>query len=312
MAKLLVVEDEPAIREIYREFLSPTHTVDFAETGQEGFDKGVEGSYDLIITDLNMPNWNGADAMAALDAVKPNQRFLVVSAFLQDNDYMETLSTVPLVKGMLQKPFQSSELIEAIDKALASPVPRTPEKAAPLPAAEPRIVGPQIRWTEPHAAARKLSPSLVWGFSGVFAVLVAQFSPVVRVPDIALLGIRDVAPSESLLFFLMAAFGIVATLLRSEKLILTTGISVLALLGLSFLSFQMKLSDLRSGGASGFRDSPFSSLESMHNSTLRLSDLAVQSVQLPWGWMAIVIGGLLLIQASRMEANAPRRRLLQF
>jgi DNA-binding NtrC family response regulator len=70
MARILIVEDEKAIRNVLRNILSDENKdfiVDEAEHGKQAVDKMAEGEYDLVLCDIKMP---GMDGIEVLDHIK--------------------------------------------------------------------------------------------------------------------------------------------------------------------------------------------------------------------------------------------------
>ena len=67
MAKILVIDDERAIRNILKETLEfEGYKVDVAENGAQGVEMAQAGSYDLIYSDVKMPQMDGTELLAAL------------------------------------------------------------------------------------------------------------------------------------------------------------------------------------------------------------------------------------------------------
>ena len=67
MAKLLVIDDERAIRNILKETLEfEGYKVDVAENGQQGVEMAQSKNYDLIYSDVKMPQMDGTELLAAL------------------------------------------------------------------------------------------------------------------------------------------------------------------------------------------------------------------------------------------------------
>ncbi|MCK5075308.1 MAG: response regulator, partial [Calditrichia bacterium] len=65
--KILIVEDEEVIRSIFHETFSAWgFEVDSAENGKEALKKTENESYNIIVTDLNMPFMNGIELMKKL------------------------------------------------------------------------------------------------------------------------------------------------------------------------------------------------------------------------------------------------------
>ena len=75
MGRVLVVDDNPRVREALREVLKREADFDVcgeAENGQEAIDKGNYLRPDLIVMDLSMPVLNGFEAVRLLKDLMPN------------------------------------------------------------------------------------------------------------------------------------------------------------------------------------------------------------------------------------------------
>jgi len=67
MARLLIIDDERGIRNTLREILSDEgHEVDVAENGKQGLEMAQAKAYDLIFSDIKMPEMDGIDVLKAL------------------------------------------------------------------------------------------------------------------------------------------------------------------------------------------------------------------------------------------------------
>lgn len=67
MAKLLIIDDERGIRNTLREILADEgHEVDVAENGKQGLEMAQAKTYDLIFSDIKMPEMDGLELLAAL------------------------------------------------------------------------------------------------------------------------------------------------------------------------------------------------------------------------------------------------------
>ncbi len=114
---ILVVEDEELLQELYTETLHRSgYKVDVAENGRIGFRKGVTSDYDIIICDLHMPEWNGVDAIKSILLVKPECRFIVVSAYA-DRKIADDLRRISAVIRLFAKPADMNDLTHCIATA---------------------------------------------------------------------------------------------------------------------------------------------------------------------------------------------------
>ena len=67
MAKLLIIDDERGIRNTLREILADEgHEVEVAENGKAGLEMALAKTYDLIFSDIKMPEMDGIEVLSAL------------------------------------------------------------------------------------------------------------------------------------------------------------------------------------------------------------------------------------------------------
>ena len=65
MAKILIIDDERAIRNTLKEILEfEGYIIDVAENGRAGLDRALAGAYDLIFTDIKMPELDGLEFLS--------------------------------------------------------------------------------------------------------------------------------------------------------------------------------------------------------------------------------------------------------
>ena len=80
MSKILVIDDERAIRRALREILEfEEFEVDEAENGKEGLDKAKSGAYDIIFCDIKMPEMDGMEVLDGLLAENIDSPVIMIS-----------------------------------------------------------------------------------------------------------------------------------------------------------------------------------------------------------------------------------------
>lgn len=85
--KILFIEDEDYIREIYKEELeSSGFSVDAFPTGRQGLDAFYKNTYDMVVLDIILPDVNGLDILQEIkqDSVKKNVPVLLLTNLGQD------------------------------------------------------------------------------------------------------------------------------------------------------------------------------------------------------------------------------------
>jgi DNA-binding NtrC family response regulator len=80
MSKILIIDDERAIRRALREILEfEDFEVEEAENGKEGFDKASSGAYDIIFCDIKMPVMDGMEVLEELVKAKIESPIIMIS-----------------------------------------------------------------------------------------------------------------------------------------------------------------------------------------------------------------------------------------
>jgi len=111
--RLLVVDDDRAFRALAVEYLLKLgYAVDTATDGLEAVRMATENDYDLIVMDVSMPRFNGIEAIGAVRRGKPEQKILVVTAFLA-GEVAEQIAAAGASRA-IQKPIELSELEDTI------------------------------------------------------------------------------------------------------------------------------------------------------------------------------------------------------
>ena len=118
--KFLVVDDFSTMRRIVRGLLKEMghDDVDEAEDGAIGLEKLKIGHYDFVVSDINMPNMNGFEMLAAAKA-EPKLKavpFLMVTAEARKEDIVRAAQSG--AAGYIVKPFTRATLEERLNKIL--------------------------------------------------------------------------------------------------------------------------------------------------------------------------------------------------
>ncbi|NMH29323.1 sigma-54-dependent transcriptional regulator [Flavobacterium silvaticum] len=82
MSKILLIEDEAAIRRVLGKILSEessTYSVEEAEDGITGLEKIKQSDYDLVICDIKMPKMDGVELLEAVKKIKPEIPIVMIS-----------------------------------------------------------------------------------------------------------------------------------------------------------------------------------------------------------------------------------------
>ena len=116
MVRILVVDDEPDIRNVLRILLNAHgYTVDEAENGVRAVQMAQSVEYDLIIMDIMMPELSGTDACAR---IRKRSKAPVLFLTAKDQDDDRTLAYGSGGDDYLVKPFSKTELFLHVEALL--------------------------------------------------------------------------------------------------------------------------------------------------------------------------------------------------
>ena len=119
MARILVIDDEPEMRAVLDRMLRPMgHEVEQAANGNEGLRRFREQPFDLVITDLRMPERDGFETIRELRRLG-DVKIIAMSAGGPSGPttYLQMAKHVGAA-AVLPKPFSRQELTDAIDVAV--------------------------------------------------------------------------------------------------------------------------------------------------------------------------------------------------
>ncbi len=120
MAKLLVVEDDESVRTLAARALERDgHAVNVAADGAQGLSliREAAGSYDLVVSDIRMPEMDGIEMAKAAAALFPAMKILLMTGYADQRERAEELNGIIL--DVVQKPFALVEIRSRVDRALA-------------------------------------------------------------------------------------------------------------------------------------------------------------------------------------------------
>jgi len=121
MARILVIDDDPDVRQLLKTALElDKHEVTEAENGKEGLRRWRENRPDLVITDILMPEKDGYETLFELLSMEPNVKVIAMTGGgwrdtldrLWDAQLHGASRTVP-------KPFTLSEMRRIVGEVLA-------------------------------------------------------------------------------------------------------------------------------------------------------------------------------------------------
>ena len=120
MAHILVIDDDPSIRNILYDILREDgHEVSLAENGNRGIELINQIPFDLVITDLIMPEKEGVETIIEIKNSSPGLRIIAVSGGgrISSQDYLSLAGKLGADMTM-SKPFTPGQIKSAVDELL--------------------------------------------------------------------------------------------------------------------------------------------------------------------------------------------------
>lgn len=116
-AKVLLIEDDPALADLVRDYLEAEEfVVEACHDGKVGLDRALTGDHDLVVLDLMLPSLGGFEILRAYRA-QSSHPVVVVSARGEDIDKIRGLGMG--ADDYVSKPFSPAELVARVKAHLA-------------------------------------------------------------------------------------------------------------------------------------------------------------------------------------------------
>ena len=117
-AKVLLVEDDPTLKEMIKELITPYVTCVYdAQNGEEGLEKFNLYEIDLIISDIHMARMSGICMVKEIRKIDPNVAVIFITAYDTDENMINSILLKS--KNFLKKPFDKNQLLISMVMAMA-------------------------------------------------------------------------------------------------------------------------------------------------------------------------------------------------
>jgi CheY-like chemotaxis protein len=127
MARILIIDDNEDLCFMTAELLrSAGHTVDTADVAKAGLEACKAGVYDLVITDIVMPEMDGLELIEELRHTAPRPRVIAISGAskLSESLYLPVAKRLG-AERILAKPLRPDILLQTVADVLSKPAPIT-------------------------------------------------------------------------------------------------------------------------------------------------------------------------------------------
>ncbi len=121
--KILAIDDQEIIRDLLvNMFGSAGHEVTTAERGEEGIAKFKIQRFDLVVTDLSMPDLSGWEVAREVKKLRPDMPVVLITGWGQNLDEEKLKESG--VDRVVTKPFRIEQLMKTVEELLSKPVVR--------------------------------------------------------------------------------------------------------------------------------------------------------------------------------------------
>ena len=127
--KALVIDDEQVVLDSVSKVLTDEdYKVDVSLSGREGLNQAIQKEYDIVLTDIRMPDIGGMRVLRDIKRAKPSLPVVMITG------YASVRSSVQAMKlgaaDYVEKPFTPDQLIRAVASALDIAATKPPEEQA--------------------------------------------------------------------------------------------------------------------------------------------------------------------------------------
>lgn len=150
MAHILIIDDSASMRTFLEEtLLGAGHSIQLADNGRQGLAQMRRQGFDLVITDIFMPETDGLETLRHARQAGVRTPMIAISA---KDSIMNLLPAARLLgaQGTLQKPFTAAQLLALVAAVLAGePGSATPTPGSPSTNLPPRAGSSSDRTIHP-------------------------------------------------------------------------------------------------------------------------------------------------------------------
>ncbi len=115
--KILIIDDDPSIRNMLAIVLKKSgYEVTLTDSGRSALDRLKKETFELIISDIKMPDINGIDLLKKIKSINQEIPVIMITAFASANDAVDAMKLG--AEDYITKPFNLDELKIIIDRAI--------------------------------------------------------------------------------------------------------------------------------------------------------------------------------------------------
>ncbi len=128
--KALVIDDEQIVLDSVKRILTTeaNYEVDTSLSGRQGLEKAIQESYDIVLTDIRMPDIGGMRVLRDVKRAKPALPVVIITGYATVKGAVQAMKLG--ATDYVEKPFTPDELVQALSSALDMAASQEPEEQA--------------------------------------------------------------------------------------------------------------------------------------------------------------------------------------
>lgn len=120
MARICLIEDDPTVRKVLYKVLSGAgHFVSAASNGREGLELMEHRDFDLVVTDIIMPEMEGIEMIRRVRDSKPDLKIIAMSGGgrVGNTDFLKIAKNLG-ADEIIYKPVTRTDFLETVNRCL--------------------------------------------------------------------------------------------------------------------------------------------------------------------------------------------------
>ena len=145
--------------------------------------------------------------------------------------------------------------------------------------------------SEPYERGNKKGTKQLLGLIGSAVLFVGVFAPIVSIPIMGNMNYFQNGKGDGAIILVLAVISLILVLLKKFKGLWFTGLGSIGIMVFTFVNFQISLANTINQMETELVGNPFRGI----------ADMAMQSVQIQWGWALLIVGAVLVIVSAAIK-----------
>jgi DNA-binding NtrC family response regulator len=129
--KVLVIDDEQIVLNSVTKILGQgDYEVETTQSGRQGLEWGLNKRYDIVLTDVRMPDIGGMLVLRDIKRAKPALPVIIITGYANVQTAVQAMKLG--AADYIEKPFSPEQLLKALDMAIENAATRIPEQQVPV------------------------------------------------------------------------------------------------------------------------------------------------------------------------------------